>query len=110
MNNLRIQALLAGLLIGAVGCGNADATDTETVRPAPTSSFDLADGLDLTDGECHISAEEVASWPETSARLPRACDEPTTGTYVIDGECHISAEEVANWPETSARLPKACDE
>ncbi len=103
-NCLRILALLAGLLTAAVGCGDRDDTETGTIRPIPTTS------VDLTDGECHISAKEVASWPETSARLPRACDGPATATYLTDGECHLTAKEVANWPETSARLPRTCDE
>jgi hypothetical protein len=100
---LRILALMAGLLLTAAACGDQDATGTVTRPTTPAS-------VDLTDGECHISAAEVANWPETSARLPRACDGPATSTHLTDGECHLSADEVANWPETSARLPRTCAE
>ena len=67
-NYLRILALLAGLLTAAA-CGGQDATGTVTSGPTTTTS------VDVTDGECHISAAEVAIWPDTSARLPQACAE-----------------------------------
>jgi hypothetical protein len=61
------------------------------------------------DGSCHLSAQEVTDWGDTSARLQEACDSDVPAWLDHpSAPCHLSVAAVANWGETSAHLPQAC--
>ncbi len=58
---------------------------------------------------CHLTAQEVADWGDSSAHLTQACDKDPYSTLDHPAlPCHLSVKAVANWGETSAHLPIAC--
>ena len=68
-----------------------------------------AQGGRQSEPACHLSAQEVSDWGETSTHMGQACDQDAY--TVLDHPskpCHLSVADVANWGETSAHLPLAC--
>ena len=104
MKILRTIVVLALCALPMLACGAEQSGTDPASRPSAAATMPKP-----ADGECHISAEEVANWGDTSARILKACASAEDVPVSSAGKpCHITAEEVENGGDTSARMESAC--